>query len=53
VIDNDHWRHLFLLYGILWGIIAAEKGFVRNVRREASRVPALRRTEEGVLTATG
>ncbi len=25
VIDNDHWRHLFLLYGILWGAIGAEK----------------------------
>ena len=25
VIDNDHWRHLFLMYGILWGAIAAEK----------------------------
>ena len=25
VIDNDHWRHLYLIYGILWGVIAAEK----------------------------
>lgn len=25
VIDNDHWRHLFLLYGILWGGYAAER----------------------------
>lgn len=25
VIDNDHWRHVFLLYGLLWGAIAAEK----------------------------
>jgi hypothetical protein len=33
VIDNDHWRHLFLLYGILWGIIAAEKGYARDRRR--------------------
>jgi hypothetical protein len=25
VIDNDHWRHLFLIYAILWGAIASEK----------------------------
>lgn len=25
VIDQDHWRHLFLIYGMLWGIVAAEK----------------------------
>ncbi|MEQ9691176.1 MAG: hypothetical protein RLO48_15715, partial [Bauldia litoralis] len=25
VIDNDHWRHVFMLYGLLWGAIAAEK----------------------------
>lgn len=25
VIDNDHWRHLFLIYGVLWGAAAAEK----------------------------
>lgn len=25
VIDNDHWRHLFLLYGVIWGAYAAER----------------------------
>ena len=35
VIDNDHWRHLFLLYGLLWGIIAADKAYARAVRRDA------------------
>jgi hypothetical protein len=25
VIDNDHWRHLFLIYGILWGAYALER----------------------------
>jgi hypothetical protein len=25
VIDIDHWRHFFLLFGILWGAIAADK----------------------------
>ncbi len=25
VIDIDHWRHVYLLFGILWGAIAADK----------------------------
>jgi hypothetical protein len=25
VIDIDHWRHVFLLFGLLWGAIAADK----------------------------
>ncbi len=51
VIDNDHWRHLFLIYGVLWGAIAAEKMLQRGgvrIREVASRpisapagVPAL------------
>lgn len=24
VIDNDHWRHVFLIYGLLWGLYALE-----------------------------
>lgn len=24
VIDTDHWRHMYLLFGLSWGIIAAE-----------------------------
>lgn len=25
VIDNDHWRHLFLVYGVLWGAYSVER----------------------------
>jgi hypothetical protein len=25
VIDIDHWRHVFLLIGILWGAIASDR----------------------------
>lgn len=25
VIDTDHWRHMYMLYGLSWGLIAAEK----------------------------
>lgn len=42
VIDNDHWRHLFLIYGLLWGTIAAEKMHVRRMRRAAAQVVPLR-----------
>ena len=23
IIDTDHWRHTFLLMGVMWGLIAA------------------------------
>ncbi len=36
VIDNDHWRHLFLLYGMLWGAVAAEAMHVRQLHRAAA-----------------
>ena len=37
VIDNDHWRHLFMIYGILWGIVAAEKLTQREWRAARAR----------------
>lgn len=43
VIDNDHWRHLFLLYGLLWGLIAADKIYSRAARQSASLTPAAAR----------
>jgi O-antigen ligase len=36
VIDTNHWRHLFLLYGMLWGAIAAEKIRQRRERQLAA-----------------
>jgi hypothetical protein len=41
VIDNDHWRHLFMIYGLLWGLVAAEKAY--PPRMEASAISAGRR----------
>lgn len=32
VIDIDHWRHYFLLLGLLWGMIAAEAKWQRQHR---------------------
>jgi hypothetical protein len=45
VIDNDHWRHLFLIYGVLWGTIAAEKMLQRQ--RVRVRFGAFRRSSSG------
>ncbi len=25
IIDTDHWRHMFMLYGLAWGLIAADR----------------------------
>ncbi|WP_417694911.1 O-antigen ligase family protein [Roseibium sp.] len=25
IIDTDHWRHVYMLYGLAWGLIAAER----------------------------
>jgi hypothetical protein len=35
VIDTDHWRHFFLLLGIIWGLAAAtsrEMRLAQNLR---------------------
>ena len=29
VIDIDHWRHVYLLFGLLWGAIAANRMALR------------------------
>ena len=31
VIDTDHWRHFFLLLGMIWGLGAATFNYARNV----------------------
>ena len=44
VIDNDHWRHVFLIYGLLWGIYALEWKTQRQAllhRRTASPPPLI------------
>jgi hypothetical protein len=35
IIDTDHWRHFFLLLGIIWGLAAAT--FNRTRHATASR----------------
>jgi len=35
IIDTDHWRHTFLLMGLLWGLIAAARNYQRRQAAEA------------------
>jgi len=28
IIDIDHWRHYFLVLGVLWGLIAASRAYL-------------------------
>lgn len=37
VIDTDHWRHFYLLLGIVWGCMALEHRFIRSQRRPPAR----------------
>ena len=39
VIDIDHWRHVYLLFGILWGAIAADRGATQSRLRGFLRSP--------------
>jgi hypothetical protein len=32
IIDTDHWRHHFLLVGVLWGLMAASRAYVARRR---------------------
>ena len=33
VVDIDRWRHLYLIYGLTWGMIAAERIWQKNQNR--------------------
>jgi O-antigen ligase len=39
VIDINHWRHLYLLLGILWGLIAVDRAVARRRMAAAARPP--------------
>ena len=43
IIDSDHWRHYFLVLGVLWGLMAASHTYVARTRFAADVYrPALR-----------
>lgn len=37
VIDLDHWRHVYLLYGIIWGCFALENNWQKRSRQSDIR----------------
>tara|TARA_R110002020_G_scaffold463886_1_gene684205 strand:+ start:9521 stop:10783 length:1263 start_codon:yes stop_codon:yes gene_type:complete len=41
VIDTDHWRHFYMLMGIVWGCIALEMRWQTGVRRQAAAAAML------------
>ncbi|MDK9697143.1 MAG: O-antigen ligase family protein [Siculibacillus sp.] len=43
IIDSDHWRHFFLLWGLAWAIIALEARHRRSRKRRASTAMAVDR----------
>jgi hypothetical protein len=36
VIDTDHWRHYFLLVGLVWGLFVATERYVREAPQRAA-----------------
>jgi hypothetical protein len=42
IIDTDHWRHFFMLLGMVWGGIALEYRYQRGLLPSAPRVAAPR-----------
>ena len=40
IIDSEHWRHLYLVVGALWGLMLASRRYAEAPRRRASIEPA-------------
>jgi hypothetical protein len=38
IIDTDHWRHFWMMLGVMWGMFAAAQSWMANAR--ASALPA-------------
>ena len=41
IIDSDHWPHVFLLLGGLWGLIAATRAYVSSAPARWSAADSL------------
>jgi hypothetical protein len=39
IIDIDHWRHYFLILGLLWGLMAASLPYRLPMRTGGSLAP--------------
>jgi hypothetical protein len=40
IIDSEHWRHVYLIVGALWGLMLASRRYAEAPRRRASIRPA-------------
>jgi O-Antigen ligase len=40
IVDIDHWRHYFLILGVLWGLMAASWSYSRNSYADGQQSPA-------------
>jgi hypothetical protein len=36
IIDSDHWRHFYLILGLIWGLSAATIKFMRDEQRSSA-----------------
>lgn len=45
LIDSDHWRHFYLLMGVVWGLMAGDAREVRKAKIVRDRRPVLMRQE--------
>ena len=51
IIDIDHWRHYFLILGVLWGLMAASRRFVAAAPTAAAASLRSAAPERRLLTA--
>jgi hypothetical protein len=49
IIDTDHWRHYFLVLGVLWGLMSVSRSYVAARRRNPHMDARPARTRPGGL----
>lgn len=50
VIDTDHWRHFYLMVGLVWGCIALEKRWQRERGASGARISGARMPAAALAT---
>jgi hypothetical protein len=55
LIDSDHWRHYFLILGVLWGLMAASHSYAAfgRARQRRPAVSAARAASGGGVASGG
>ena len=48
VIDTDHWRHFYLVIGIIWGCMALEAKWQRDLQLKANNTRAPQPSKTGI-----